>query len=104
MLHRVLGGVRADDEAALLEDIAEVGPGGHYLGRDSTRARARSGELFEPRAFRRGRLESRLDTALATDAAERARTILAEHVVLPLPDEARRAADAIIRSAAGNLG
>ena len=99
MLQRVLAGVRTDDEAALLDDIAEVGPGGHYLGRDSTRARARSGELFEPRAFRRGRLERGLDSALAADAAERARAILDAHEVLPLSEDGRRAVEAILRAA-----
>jgi trimethylamine--corrinoid protein Co-methyltransferase len=97
MLHRVLGGVRVDDETALLADIAEVGPGGHFLGRNSTRAMARSGELFEPRAFRRGRLEGRLDATLAADAAERARRILDEHEVTPLPDDAERRVDEILR-------
>ena len=96
MMQHVLAGVAVDDESALLDDIAQVGPGGHFLGRNSTRARARSGELFEPRALRRARAESRLDTALATDAAERARAILETHEVLPLPDEAARLVSEVI--------
>ena len=98
MMQHVLAGAAVDDESALLDDIAEVGPGGHFLGRNSTRARARSGELFEPRALRRARADSRLDTALATDAAERARAILETHEVLPLPDEAARLVDEVIAS------
>ena len=97
MLQRVLAGVRVDDESALLADIAEVGPGGHFLGRNSTRAMARSGELFEPRALRRGRVEAALDTALVADAGARARRILDEHEVTPLPDEATRLVDEILR-------
>jgi len=96
MMQHVLAGAAVDDESALLDDIAQVGPGGHFLGRNSTRARARSGELFEPRALRRARAESRLDTALATDAAERARAILETHEVLPLPDQAARLVDEVI--------
>ena len=58
MMQHVLAGAAVDDESALLDDIAEVGPGGHFLGRNSTRARARSGELFEPRVLRRARAEA----------------------------------------------
>ncbi len=96
MLQNLLAGVVVDNESALLRDIAEVGPGGHFLGRDSTRARARSGELFEPRVLRRGRAADRLDAALAPDAAERARAILDEHEVAPLPDGAARLVDEIV--------
>jgi trimethylamine---corrinoid protein Co-methyltransferase len=98
MLHTVLRGVTVDDEAALLADIERIGPGGHFLGCDSTRAAARSGELFEPRALRRGRTDDRLDGALAADAAERARTILAEHQVAPLTDDGRRAVESVLRA------
>jgi trimethylamine---corrinoid protein Co-methyltransferase len=101
MLQHVMAGVTTDDDSALVDDIVAIGPGGHFLGRDSTRARARSGELFEPRALRRGRLEDRLDMALAADAAERARLILDAHEVTPLSDDGLRAVDAILRIAGG---
>ena len=77
LLHRFLDGVAVDEETTLLGDIAEVGPGGHFLGRSSTRARALSGELFEPRVFHRDRCESSVDTARVADAAARAREIFA---------------------------
>jgi len=96
-LQRVLGGVVADERTALLDDIAAVGPGGHYLGRDSTRAGARSGELFEPRVFHRGRCEGAVDTTLAAEAEARAREILAEHTVEPLPDDASMLIESAIR-------
>jgi len=97
MLQRFMSGVTVDEETALLGDIAEVGPGGHFLGRGSTRARARSGELFEPRVFHRERCESHVDTALIADAAARAREILAEHHVEPLPEEVDRLIDSAIK-------
>jgi trimethylamine--corrinoid protein Co-methyltransferase len=96
LLQRFMSGVAVDDEAALLDDIAAVGPGGHFLGRSSTRARARSGEFFEPRVFHRERCGSKVDTALVADAATRAREILAGHQVEPLPDAVDRLMDAAI--------
>jgi trimethylamine---corrinoid protein Co-methyltransferase len=94
MLQRILAGVVVDDASALLEDIAEVGHGGHFLGRDSTRARSRG--LYRPRALRRGRAADRLDATLAADAAERARALLEEHEPLPLSDEAARCVQRIV--------
>ena len=98
MLQRFMGGVAVEEETALLEDIAAVGPGGHFLGCDSTRAAARSGELYEPRVFHRGRTENSVDAALVADAAARAHEILAEHRVEPLPEEADRLIDAAIET------
>ena len=97
-LHRYLEGPELSDEAALLDDLAAVGPGGHFLGRRSTRARTRAGELFEPRVFHRERLGDAADATLVADAAARARHLLATHEVAPLPDEAERAIDAAIES------
>ena len=98
MLQRFMNGVPLDEGTALLDDIAAVGPGGHFLGRDSTRARARSGELFEPRVFQRGRCEDHVDTELTQDAAARAREILAEHQVEPLPEDVDGLIDAAIKT------
>ena len=97
MLQRFMSGVVVEEEAALLGDIAEVGPGGHFLGRGSTRARTRTGGLFEPRVFHRERCGSQVDTALIGEAAARAREILAGHHVEPLPEEVDRLIDAAIK-------
>jgi trimethylamine--corrinoid protein Co-methyltransferase len=96
LLQRFMSGMAVNEEAALLEDIAAVGPGGHFLGLGSTRARARSGEFFQPRVFRRERCGSTVDTALVADAAARAREILAGHQVEPLAEEADRLIDLVI--------
>jgi len=95
MLQRFMGGVVADEANALLDEIAEVGPGGHFLGRGSTRERARSGELFEPRVFHRERCGGSVDTSLIGEAAARAREIIAGHDVEPLPEDV----DALIGAA-----
>lgn len=97
LLQRFMSGVVVEEETALLAEIAEVGPGGHFLGCRSTRARARAGELFEPRVLHRGRCESHVDTTLIADAAMRAREILAEHQVEPLPEEVDRLMDSAFK-------
>ena len=74
---------------ALLADIGEVGPGGHFLARRSTRERRR-GEVWQPQVFRRGTFESCRGRAVVADALERAHALLATHEVLPLPDDVQR--------------
>jgi trimethylamine--corrinoid protein Co-methyltransferase len=96
-LQRFLGGETFDEAAVLLDDIAAIGPGGHFLGLPSTRARARAGEVFEPRLFRRRRLGDVVDATLVTDAAVRARELLEQHEVQPLSDEAERIVVAAIQ-------
>ena len=104
MLHRFMGGLVVDEANALLDDIAEVGPGGHYLGRGSTRARARAGELFEPRVFHRERCTDSVDAALVGEAAARAREIIAGHHVEPLPEDVDRDIDKAIENYRASTG
>jgi trimethylamine--corrinoid protein Co-methyltransferase len=76
-----------DAAKALMDDIVEVGIGGHYLGRRSTRTLARAGELWRPALFRRGPWEEFAGRPLAADAAQRARELIASHEVPPLADD-----------------
>jgi trimethylamine---corrinoid protein Co-methyltransferase len=85
-----------DAAKALMDDIVEVGIGGHYLGRRSTRTLARAGELWRPALFRRGPWEEFAARPLAADAAQRARELIASHEVPPLADDARAEARRII--------
>jgi trimethylamine--corrinoid protein Co-methyltransferase len=101
-LQRLVGGAAFDEASALLDDIAAVGPGGHYLNRRSTRARARAGEVFEPRAFRRRRLGDGVDARLVADAGEQARELMATHRPRPLPDDAERLVQEIVRRYQGS--
>ena len=79
---------------ALLGDIGEVGPGGHYLARRSTRERRRDG-VWQPQVFRRGTFESYRGRTVVDDALERAHALLEAHQVLPLPDDVQRELESI---------
>lgn len=94
-LRRYLREDPIDEATALLDDILEVGIGGHYLGRRSTRRFARS-EVWRPRVFRKGTFEESAGRRLADEAAERARQIIRTHEVPPLPEDADRHIDDVI--------
>jgi len=85
-----------DESTALMADIAEVGIGGHFLGRKSTRAFSRS-EVWRPQVFQRGSTEdhSAPGRSLIEEAVERARYLLATHAVAPLSPDAEAEIDAI---------
>jgi trimethylamine--corrinoid protein Co-methyltransferase len=87
-----------DAAKALMDDIVEVGIGGHYLGRRSTRTLARAGELWRPSLFRRGAWEESAGRSLAADAAQRARELLASHEVPPLADDVEAEIAGVIAS------
>ena len=74
---------------ALLGDIGEVGPGGHFLARRSTRERRRGG-VWQPQVFRRDTFESCRGRSVVADALERAHDLLATHEVPPLSDDVQR--------------
>lgn len=80
--------------AALLDDIRDVGPGGHFLGRRSTRALRPT--VWQPAVFHRGSFESHRDSTVVDDALERAHALLAAHEVVPLADDVQTAVDGII--------
>ncbi|MBE0528104.1 MAG: trimethylamine methyltransferase family protein [Thermoleophilia bacterium] len=87
-----------DESTALMADIVEVGIGGHFLGRKSTRAFSRS-EVWRPHVFQRGSYEdsSAPGRSLIEEAVERARYLLATHDVAQLPSGADAEIDAILR-------
>ena len=76
-LRRYLREDPIDETTALMDDILEVGIGGHFLGRKSTRAHSRT-EVWRPQAFQRGTFEEFGGRPLAAEAAARAREILAD--------------------------
>ncbi len=76
-----------DAARALVEDIAEVGIGGHYLGRRSTRAFSRAGELYQPELFQRLPFDTYADRPLLKEAIERSEHLMATHEVPPLGDD-----------------
>ncbi len=98
MVRRLSGRQKVDDAEMLLDDIADVGSGGHFLSRRSTRTRRRDGELWEPAVFRRGHAsQGEQPSGLVLEAAERARDLLATHHVVPLSDDAQRHIADVIR-------
>jgi trimethylamine---corrinoid protein Co-methyltransferase len=93
MNRRVLEGVRCDSETLAVEVIKRVGSEGHFLREKHTREFLARGEqtkagLFDRRS--RGAWEGRGGADLHDRALARAREILRDHQVPPLPDEAER--------------
>ena len=95
-VRRYLGTSPVDGAAALIDDIVEVGPGGHFLGRRSTRAAARAGVLWQPNVLRRGHAGAGDPRALVAEAAERAAQILETHRATPLADDVVRYVEDVI--------
>ncbi len=85
-----------DEVSALIDDIIEVGIGGHFLTRKSTRRRFRDGELWQPRLWHRGTFEQYVGTPLVKDAWERAHELIAANDVPPLPDDVASHVDRLI--------
>ncbi len=96
-VRRYLGTSHTDSASTLVDDIIEVGPGGHFLSRRSTRTAARAGVLWSPTMLRRGH-DARDPRALVGEAAERARDLLAHHRATPLDDDVVRHIESVIRS------
>jgi len=81
-----------DEAHALIDDIKEIGIGGHFLGRKSTRSFARS-EIWRPQVFQRGTFEEFAATPLVEQAVERANQVIAAYEPAPLADDAERHID-----------
>jgi trimethylamine--corrinoid protein Co-methyltransferase len=96
MLKRFLRETEISETTALIDDIEQVGIGGHYLAQKSTTRFAHAGELWQPRVFRRGTFAAHRHTTLVRDATDRAQEILAQHEVLPLPEDVDRHIDRVI--------
>jgi trimethylamine--corrinoid protein Co-methyltransferase len=93
-VRRLLAMPGVDDASTLIDDIAAVGPGGHFLGRRSSRESLRRGEIWRPSVFQRGGLSEYAGRPLVSDALERAEAVLVEHEPTPIPDDVRREARA----------
>ena len=103
MLFRSAEGIDTSQESLALDDIAAVGPGGHFLAQKHTRQHIREiwiPELSHPRISG--------DDQPAGDIHQRARTkferILAEHNPEPLEGTVRNALRAVLEAAEQELG
>lgn len=95
-LRRYIRESPVDETTALMDDILEVGIGGHYLGRRSTRTHAR-GEVWRPTLFARGGGEAGApNESLLERAVARAHELLEAHQVPPLAEDAEREIEAIL--------
>ncbi len=86
MLRHYLCGIQVNPDTLAYEVIANVGPGGHFLGEDHTLERCRT-EFWQPALFDRSGLEAwwdgeRLDTTAR--ATQRWKDLVAKHEEPPL--------------------
>ncbi len=96
-IERFLRDDPVDEARALVDDIIEVGIGGHFLARKSTRRLSRAGELWQPGLWQRGPFEQYAGTPLVKQAWEKAHELIATNDVPPLSDDVRRHCDELIR-------
>ncbi|HMK93081.1 MAG TPA: trimethylamine methyltransferase family protein [Thermoleophilia bacterium] len=101
-LQRYCRAAPIDEAHALLDDIKEVGIGGHFLGARSTRRFART-EVWRPAVFQRGTFDEFKDRSLVEQAVERARAVVAAYEPPPLPDGADEHIDQVIKGYAASL-
>ncbi|HEY5386402.1 MAG TPA: trimethylamine methyltransferase family protein [Thermoleophilia bacterium] len=102
---RLLQGLVLDDEHVMLDVLARVGPGGHFLGERETRRFLHEGEHMLPRLFTRSPYaawaaagQHELERAAAT-----VDEILATHRPLPLPPGADEKIEQVIAAARREL-
>ncbi len=103
-LKRLLRDQEVSAAEALVDDLVEVGVGGHFLARRSTRERARGGELWRPRVWQRQTFDQYEDATLVAEAAAQAEELLATHEVPPLADDVAREVDGVIERYARSVG
>ena len=102
LCQRLAQGVDSAGEKDLFEDIARIGPGGHFLGARSTRKAARNDEIYTPQLVDRHSYETWLSLgkpSMYANAREVVEGILAEPLLDPLPGEVSDKLDHILRRA-----
>jgi trimethylamine--corrinoid protein Co-methyltransferase len=87
-----------DASTALFDDIRDVGIGGHYLAAKSTRQFLHKGELWSPKVWQRAPFEAYAGRSLVSDAAARAREIIASNAATPVADDVLVEVEKVIAS------
>ncbi len=103
---RLVEGVDVSEGKSLFEEIAQVGPGGHFLKTKGARLAPRSGEFYASKLMDRTSFEAWLNLgkpSMYTRAREQVRAILASPPVDVLPEEVEGKLDEILRRADGEL-
>ncbi len=104
---RMVEGVDTGEEKALFEDIAQVGPGGHFLKTRGARQAPRSGEFYASKLMDRTSFEAWLGLgkpSMYSRARDQVHAILANPSVDVLPDAVDEKLDEILRRADEELG
>ncbi|MEW6030112.1 MAG: trimethylamine methyltransferase family protein [Chloroflexota bacterium] len=99
---RIVQGVDSSPEKSLAEDIVQVGPGGNFLKRKSTRRLARSGETYLPFLLDRHTLDQWEELGrpgMYTNARQKVEEILSAPVEDPLPEDVVSKLDEILARA-----
>jgi trimethylamine--corrinoid protein Co-methyltransferase len=103
---RIKDGVQVSDALDFFDDVARVGPGGHFLMEANTVAACRSPQFFQPRLVERSAYEQwgklgRPD--LYTKAKKQARALLDAPPPHPLPGQVAARLEDIMRNADAEL-
>jgi trimethylamine--corrinoid protein Co-methyltransferase len=102
LCQRLAEGVDCSAEKDLSEDIAHIGPGGHFLGSRSTRNAARSTEFYSPQLIDHHAYEAWLELgkpSMYKAARDKAMEILEQPQVDPLSGDVNDKVDQILRRA-----
>jgi trimethylamine--corrinoid protein Co-methyltransferase len=102
LCERLVAGLDTAPEKDLFDDILQVGPGGNYLKRRSTRQASRSAEFYLPRLIDRHGYEAWLNLgkpSMYSTARQKVQEILASPAVDPLPEDVQGKLDDILRRA-----
>ena len=106
LCQRLADGVDCSAEKDLFEDIAHVGPGGHFLGSRSTRTAARGKEFYTPQLMDRHSYEAWVNLgkpSMYAKAREVVAGILNGPIIDPLSDEVSEKLDRILVKAEREL-
>lgn len=102
---KALEGIEVDEERLGMDAIARVGPGGHFLADPHTLKFLR-GERFVPSLLYRDSREAwdaSGSKSFVERAREKAKAILAEHEINPLPEDIGKALDEYVSAALKSL-
>jgi trimethylamine--corrinoid protein Co-methyltransferase len=100
MTDSLIQGIEVSDETLMLDELHEVGPGGHFLNTDATMARFR--DFWYPDLMSREIRETWVErggTTLGDRLREKVRTILKEHRPRPLEPDKKQKVQAILEQA-----
>lgn len=93
--HRFFSGLEDENLDAILDDIAQIGPGGHFLGTDHTRENPlHMNPLQNNDSFEQWEAEG--SKTAETVGNEEARRMLDNYVKPPMPDDQRGALDEFV--------